>query len=145
MPLTIRPGTPGDADALVELWHAAGLRFRPHEVAVELASVTSRDPEIVLVAEDGSGLVGSVFGAFDGRRGWVNRLATRPDRRGEGVARALMDRLEDGLRAKGCTKVNLLVQRSNADVLEFYARRGYVADDVVFIGKRLVEERDEDG
>ena len=139
MPLTIRSATPDDADALVELWHAAGLRFRPHEVTGELVSVTARDPEVVLVAEDESGLVGSVFGAFDGRRGWVNRLATRPDRRGEGVAGELMDRLEEALRAKGCSKVNLLVQRSNADVLEFYARRGYVADDVVFIGKRLSE------
>lgn len=140
MTLTIRTGTPDDADALVELWHLAGLQFRAHEVAAELAAVTSRDPEVVLVAEDGSGLVGSVFGAFDGRRGWVNRLATRPDRRGEGVAGALMDRLEDALRAKGCTKVNLLVRRSNAEVLELYARRGYVADDVVFVGKRLVDD-----
>ncbi|HEX5985189.1 MAG TPA: GNAT family acetyltransferase [Nocardioides sp.] len=140
MPVTIRPGTPDDADALMELWEAAGLKFRAHEVAAELASVTARDPEVVLVAEDESGLVGSVFGAFDGRRGWVNRLATRPDRRGEGVARALMDRLEDALRAKGCTKVNLLVRRSNDEVLEFYARRGYVADDVVFIGKRLTDD-----
>ena len=123
--------------AAVSLWEAAGLRFRAHEVAAELASVTARDPEVVLMAEDESGLVGSVFGAFDGRRGWVNRLATRPDRRGEGVARELMERLEDALRAKGCTKVNLLVRRSNEEVLEFYARRGYVADDVVFIGKRL--------
>jgi ribosomal protein S18 acetylase RimI-like enzyme len=139
MPVTIRPGTPDDADALMELWESAGLRFRPHEVADELTSVTARDPDVVLVAEDASGLVGSVFGAFDGRRGWVNRLATRPDRRGEGVARELMDRLEDALRAKGCTKVNLLVRRSNDEVLEFYARRGYVADDVVFIGKRLGE------
>ena len=140
MPVTIRPGTPDDADALMELWEAAGLKFRAHEVAAELASVTARDPEVVLVAEDESGLVGSVFGAFDGRRGRVNRLATRPDRRGEGVARALMDRLEDALRAKGCTKVNLLVRRSNDEVLEFYARRGYVADDVVFIGKRLTDD-----
>ena len=145
MTVSIRAGTPADADALVDLWRAAGLQFRAHEVAAELAAVTARDPEIVLVAEDGSGVVGSVFGAFDGRRGWVNRLATRPDRRGEGVARALMDRLEEALRAKGCTKVNLLVQRSNAEVLEFYARRGYVSDDVVFVGKRLVEEADAGG
>ena len=130
-----------DADDLVALWHAAGLRFRPGDVATELASVLARDPELVIVAEDGSGLVASVFGAYDGRRAWVNRLATRPDRRGEGLARELMRRLEEALRAKGCLKLNLLVQNSNAEVIAFYRALGYLSDDVTFLGKRLDDTR----
>ena len=128
-----------DADGLVQLWHAAGLQFRPGDVAAELASVLARDPELVIVAEDGSGLVASVFGAYDGRRAWVNRLATRPDRRGEGLARELMRRLEEALRAKGCLKLNLLVQNSNAEVIAFYRALGYLSDDVTFLGKRLAD------
>ena len=93
----------------------------------------------MIVAEDGSGLVASVFGAYDGRRAWVNRLATRPDRQRQGLARELMSRLEDALRAKGCLKLNLLVHNSNAEVTAFYRALGYVADDVTFLGKRLTD------
>lgn len=135
--MRIRPATVDDADPLIALWSDVGLPIRPHEVRAELASVIARDPELVLVAEDGTGLVASVFGAYDGRRGWVNRLATRPDRRGLGVARELLGRLEDALRAKGCSKLNLLVQNDNPDLVDFYTALGYVTDDVTFLGKRL--------
>lgn len=126
-----------DADALVALWEAAGLVFRPEDVATELASVLARDPELVIVAEDAGGLAASVFGAYDGRRAWVNRLATRPDRQREGLARELMARLEAALREKGCLKLNLLVHNDNAEVIGFYRALGYVSDDVTFLGKRL--------
>ncbi len=140
MPVEIRPATVHDADDLVLLWELAGLRFRPHEVRDELVPVLGRDPELVLVAQDETGLVGSVFGAYDGRRGWVNRLSTRPDRRGLGIARELMRRLEDALGRKGCSKLNLLVRRSNAEVVDFYTAIGYESDDVVFLGKRLGDQ-----
>jgi ribosomal protein S18 acetylase RimI-like enzyme len=136
-PVTLRRASEEDAPALIELWYAAGMRFRPEQVAGELASVTRRDPEIVLVAEDSAGLAASVFGAYDGRRGWVNRLATRPDRRGEGLARALLARLEAALAQKGCRKVNLLVTPDNAGVVEFYRDAGYGAAELIFMGKDL--------
>jgi hypothetical protein len=47
-------------------------------------------PDLVLVAEDASGLTAAVFGTFDGRRGWVNRLATRTDRLSQGYASAVL-------------------------------------------------------
>jgi ribosomal protein S18 acetylase RimI-like enzyme len=134
-----RGATVEDADALVALWQQAELRFRVEDVATELTSVLSRDPELVILAEDDDGLVASVFGAYDGRRAWANRLATRPDRRGQGLARELMRRLEESLRAKGCLKLNLLVQNSNAEVIGFYRSMGYVPDDVTFLGKRLTD------
>ena len=139
MSVRFRTARPSDADALVRLWDACGLTFRPADVATELSSVLARDPELVILAEDDTGLVASVFGAFDGRRAWVNRLATRPDRRGDGLARELMSRLEQALRGKGCLKLNLLVHNSNADVIGFYRSLGYVADDVTFLGKRLAD------
>ena len=126
-----------DAEALVALWQQAGLRFHVGDVATELASVLGRDPELVIVAEDESGLVASVFGAYDGRRAWVNRLAVRPDRQRRGLARELMSRLEAALEDKGCLKLNLLVHNDNAEVIGFYRALGYVSDDVTFLGKRL--------
>ena len=136
-PLRVRRATVQDAPALIGLWESTGLDVRPHEVAGELASVLRRDPDIVLVAEDEHGLAASVFGAYDGRRGWVNRLATRPDRRRQGLARQLMALLEQALSSKGCRKVNLLIEPDNDRVVGFYRAVGYHRDELIFMEKRI--------
>lgn len=137
--ISLRRGGVADAPALVELWRLCGLHVREHEVADELASVAGRDPELILVCVDHDMIVASVFGAYDGRRGWVNRLATAPAYRGLGLASQLLDRLEDELRIKGCSKLNMLVRADNSVVLDFYRARGYCTDDAVFLGKRIIE------
>ncbi len=48
-----------------------------------------------------------------------------------------MAQAERLLRAAGCPKVNLQVRAENAEVVAFYRRLGYAADDVVSLGKRL--------
>jgi uncharacterized protein len=136
-PVRVRPATVQDGPALIGLWQAAGLEVRPHEVAAELTSVLRRDPDIVLVAEDEHGLGASVFGTYDGRRGWVNRLATRPDRQRQGLARKLMTLLEQALSSKGCRKVNLLIEPDNESVVTFYRAIGYQRDELIFMEKHL--------
>lgn len=133
----IRPAAVADADVLSQLWTAAGLEHRPDEVAAELASVLRRDPDLVLIAEDDRGIVGSAFGAYDGRRGWLNRLATLPDARGEGIAGTLVAAVERALTAKGCRKLNLLITPDNAGVVVFYQRHGYAVKELLFMEKYL--------
>jgi uncharacterized protein len=134
----IRSATVRDAASLAELWRTAGLRFRPELVASELASVLGQ--ELVLVYEEAGQITGTVFGTHDGRRGWVHRLATRPDRRGRGIASALVAELERRLLALGCPKVNLLIEPDNAAVAGFYTGLGYRRDDLLFMEKWLVPE-----
>ena len=133
----IRAATMDDIPALIELWTAAGLRFRPDEVPAELQAVLARDPELVLLADDGQGLAAAVLGTFDGRRGWVNRLATRPGQRRHGWATALLGELERRFAAKGCRKVNLLIEPDNQPVTSFYEQNGYSSDQLIFIEKWL--------
>jgi len=40
----------------------------------------------------------------------------------------------------GCPKINLQIRRSNAGVVAFYRSIGYAEDDVVSMGKRLIED-----
>jgi uncharacterized protein len=134
----IRSATVRDAASLAELWRTAGLRFRPELVVGELASVLGQ--ELVLVYEEAGQVTGTVFGTYDGRRGWVHRLATRPDRRGHGIASALLTELERRLLALGCPKVNLLIEPDNAAVAGFYATLGYQRDDLLFMEKWLAPE-----
>ena len=51
-----------------------------------------------------------------------------------------MDEAEALLRAMGCPKISLQIRRSNADVVAFYRSIGYSEDDVVSMGKRLIED-----
>jgi len=135
--MRIRTAELADAASLIELWTAAGLTFRPGQVPAELAAVLARDPDLVLIAEDAGGVTAAVLGTFDGRRGWVNRLATRPGRRGQGHASAVLAELERRLGAKGCRKVNLLIEPDNQPVTGFYRGRGYTEDRLIFMEKWL--------
>ncbi len=90
------------------------------------------------MAEDAEGrIIGTATGADDGRRGWVYRLAVHPGLRRTGLGQRLVGEVEDRLRARGCEKLNLLVERDNPDAIAFWQRQGYVEDDVVFLGKWL--------
>ena len=51
-----------------------------------------------------------------------------------------MDEAEALLRAMVCPKISLQIRRSNADVVAFYRSIGYTEDDVVSMGKRLIED-----
>jgi ribosomal protein S18 acetylase RimI-like enzyme len=133
----IRSARSGDVQAIVELWMLAGLQVDPVAAAEELRSLVRARSELVLVAEEGSLVSATVMGTWDGRRGWLQRLATRPDREGRGLGRALVAELERRLQALGCAKVNLLIEADNAAVTGFYARLGFARDDLVFMEKWL--------
>lgn len=74
---------------------------------------------------------------FDGHRGWVYYLACDPDRRAQGIGRALMNAAEKWLKEHGCPKIQLMVRDDNQQAQGFYTALGYEVQDVVTIGRRL--------
>lgn len=81
-----------------------------------------------------------MMAGFDGHRGWVNYLAVAPEHQKKGFGRLLMRHVEEALQARGCPKLNLQVRPENKEVLEFYRRLGYAAEDRVSLGKRLITD-----
>jgi ribosomal protein S18 acetylase RimI-like enzyme len=77
---------------------------------------------------------------YDGHRGWVNYLAVAPEHRSKGHGGSLMRRIEDLLAARGCPKLNVQVRADNLEALQFYRKIGYVADEAVSLGKRLIPD-----
>ena len=96
--------------------------------------------DLFLVAARGDVIVGSVMAGYDGHRGWLYYLAVAPALRRQGIGRLLMQAAEARLLADGCAKVNLQVRTSNLEVVAFYEALGYSPDDVVSLGKRLVDD-----
>ena len=137
MSATLREFRESDYEAVVAVWRACGLTVKPSDTLPELRKLVDRNPGLFLVAEEAGEVAGTVIGAWDGRRAWIYHLAVRPAAQGRGVARVLMAEVERRLRAVGATKVNLLVERANAGVADFYRKLGYAPDDLLFMTKRV--------
>ena len=135
--MQIRDFTPDDCAAATALWQRCGLHPSRSDTAERLATVSRRNPGLFLVALDGERLAGTVMGSWDGRRGWINRLAVDPACRRDGLGRGLLALVEARLRARGCDKVNLLIEPDNKSVAAFYAAAGYARDPLIFMEKWL--------
>jgi ribosomal protein S18 acetylase RimI-like enzyme len=125
---TIRQFLWADYDAVVAVWAAAGREPVPR---AEL------NPELFLVAESDEQIVAVVMGTYDGRRGWILRLAVHPAHRRQGLATRLVGELEQRFTALGCPRVNLLVMPDNTDGLSFWQALGYIPYPDVLCSKPL--------
>ena len=138
--MKIRAFEPQDESAVVALWEACKLTRPWNDPHKDIARKLAVQPELFLVGEAEDGIVASVMAGYEGHRGWVNYLAVAPAVRGRGYGRALMQHVEAALERRGCPKISLLVRHSNHGAMEFYHRLGYVEDESVSLGKRLIDD-----
>jgi ribosomal protein S18 acetylase RimI-like enzyme len=121
----IRPGTPDDVDAVLDLWRRAEASSSSTESAADLHGLLERDPEALLVAESEGEIIGSLIVSWDGWRGTFYRLAVDPRQRRRGLATALVRAGEERLRALGAHRLNAIVESDEADAMAFWAAAGY--------------------
>ncbi len=113
-----------DGDQLRKLWAECGFRSLGDD-DLSLARLARRNPGLLLVAAEGTRIVASALGAWDGRRGWIYHVATAESHRRQGIATRLVEQVEAGLKDLGCPKVSVLVRDQNDDGREFWLERGY--------------------
>lgn len=138
--LILRPYQQKDLSELVALWRDSGLVTPWNDPHKDIQRKLRVQPDLFLVAEIDDNIIGSVMGGYDGHRGWINYLAVASQYQHHGVAKALVTTVEEGLRKKGCPKINLQVRSNNSEVISFYDSLGYGVDDVISMGKRLVKD-----
>ena len=138
--MKIRAFEPQDEPAVVALWEVCKLTRPWNDPHKDIARKLAIQPELFLVGEAENQIVASVMAGYEGHRGWVNYLAVAPAFRGRGYGRALMQHVETALERRGCPKLSLLVRGSNPDAIAFYHRLGYVQDESVSLGKRLIAD-----
>ena len=139
--MKIRAFEPNDAAAVIALWQECGLTRPCDDPQADIARKRMEQPELFLVGTLADKLVATAMLGFDGHRGWVHYLAVSPRYRKRSYGRALMREAERLLIERGCPKLNLLVRSSNTEVIEFYRKLGYVQDDVVSLGRRLIHDQ----
>ncbi len=120
-----------DYSAVVGVWTAAGVTvgLRGRESEEAFRRQVTQFPDLYLGASHGDQLIGVVLGSHDGRKGWINRLAVRPEYRRRGVASKLIARCDEAIRAQGIEIVCALVEEPNMASRRVFTRAGF-ADDV---------------
>ena len=93
-----------------------------------------------MVGEIDDELIATVMAGYEGHRGWINYLAVKPRHQKNGYGRLLMETAEKLLHERNCPKINLQIRRSNTDVINFYSAIGYYDDNVIGLGKRLIQD-----
>jgi ribosomal protein S18 acetylase RimI-like enzyme len=138
----IRKLTIGDYDELIKLWERSSLPFKPkgRDSRQEIARQMNVNPEFFLGSFEGKTLVGSVVGSYDGRKGWINRLAVAPEHRRQGIGQILIARIEKSLREKGARIIAALVEASNLESINLFGKLGYVTDKAILYSSKRESE-----
>jgi ribosomal protein S18 acetylase RimI-like enzyme len=137
--LVIREFRIEDYEQLVELWDNAGLPYKPkgRDTKQNIAREINHANAVFLVAEIDGCLAGSAFGTHDGRKGWINRVAVLPGYRRQGIAAALVEKVEMHIRGMGIGIIGCLVEECNSISLRFFEKIGYTLHkDIFYLTKR---------
>ena len=131
---------PADTACVVDLWQKCELTRPWNDPVKDIERKLADRNGAFWVVCQGSVMVASVMIGYDGHRGTINYLAIAPELQRSGIGAELMRRAEAFLIDIGCPKVSFCVRKDNHAVLAFYDRLGYAADDVHFLGKRLIPD-----
>ena len=138
--MLIRSFRTSDEGAVIALWRECGLTRAWNDPRKDITRKLTVQPELFLVGELDGKVIATLMAGYEGHRGWVNYLAVAPKHRRQGFGRVLMQEAEERLLALGCPKLNIQVRNSNAEALAFYRGIGYVQDEAISLGKRLIPD-----
>jgi len=138
--MNIRQFQEEDRAHVLKLWEECNLIFRHNDPNKDIDRKMKESPDLFLVGIKDKEIVASAMGGYEGHRGWIYYLAVKKNYQRNGFGSQIMNELEKKLIQKGCPKLNLLVRESNMHVIEFYKSLGFLKDEVVALGKRLIKD-----
>jgi len=138
--MDIRTFIEGDRESVIELWDACDLTRPWNDPSKDISKKLLVQPELFFVGELEGKVIASAMAGYDGHRGSVFYLAVSPNFQHRGFGQLLMKKIEESLKLMGCPKLNIVIRSSNEKVLAFYSSLGYITDDVVSVGKRLIPD-----
>lgn len=139
--LVIRAFHLKDKEAVIDLWRSCNLITNQNDPSRDIERKQRVNPELFLVGEINGTIVASVMAGYEGHRGWLNYLAVSPEYRKNGYGRSIVEAAEKLLAERGAPKINLQVRSTNKAVIDVYKSLGYSVDEVISLGKRLVQDR----
>ncbi len=127
--IAIRPAEQAQAAEVLEFWRRAAEGTSITDDPDGVRILIERDPGALLLALDGTRVVGTVIAGFDGWRCHLYRLAVAPDRRREGIGSALLEAAHDRFAAFGGRRADAMVLEHNETGRHAWAAAGYARED----------------
>jgi ribosomal protein S18 acetylase RimI-like enzyme len=141
---TVRKFRPADESEVINLWRQCGLIVPWNNPETDIQRKLSTTPDLFFVGVLDDELIASCMAGYDGHRGWIYFLAVKDSFQRKGFASRLIDHTESELIKLGCPKVELMVRKTNKNVISFYQSVGYDSDPVTVLSKRLIKDEPHD-
>ncbi len=124
--------------ALDLMCRTPGIAVRATDSVEATRRFLERNPGLSFVAMAHGRVVGCAMCGHDGRRGYLQHVVVDPAYRRRGLARALVDRCLEGLRALGIDKAHLEVLVENAEAHRYWTGAGWTRrEDIVRYSRML--------
>jgi len=130
MPPKITKLTIADYDEIIRLWAEAGLKYKPkgRDSRASMTKEMALDGVQYFGYYENNQLIGVGLANYDGRRGWINRLAVHPDFRGRNIAGELIAECERFLRSKGAVVLTALIEDINEPSMTCFEKAGFACE-----------------
>lgn len=140
--MTIVPFTIDRYDEVYDLWmNSKNMGFNNVDDTREgIEKLARKNPNTCFLAMEGDKVVGTVLAGNDGRRGYVYHLLVVEEMRKQGIGRALIDAMLEGMRLEGISKVALVVFAYNDTANAFYEKIGFTKRDDLFYRNIALKE-----
>ncbi|MBB5869153.1 ribosomal protein S18 acetylase RimI-like enzyme [Allocatelliglobosispora scoriae] len=125
MTVELRRAVPADIEPLLAFWVIAAEGTDRVDSADAVRQLLARDPDALLLAVDGTEIVGSLIAGWDGWRCHLYRFAVHPQRRRRGIGRALIDAAEARFAELGGHRADAMVLDDNTPAHGSWSAAGY--------------------
>ena len=123
----IRKLTIDDYDDIIRVWSDSGLPTRPQgRENREVFAREMADPNVAVFGFfENDRMLAVGIANWDGRRGWINRVAVDPDSRGRGLGGMMIRECENFLKEKGALVMAALIEEVNTPSMACFEKAGY--------------------
>lgn len=135
--MIIRTYEPKDEKDLISLWVECKLVVPWNNPAKDIQRKQRHDPDLFFVGLIDEKIMASCMAGYDGHRGWIYYLAVTPACQKKGYAKKLLLHAKKALSKIGCPKINLMVRKTNNEMIQFYKAMGYDDDPVSVLSLRI--------
>jgi N-acetylglutamate synthase len=121
MHMIIREITTADYNTLLPFWekfHCVNAMDTKDRFELFL----KKNPGLSILVEEEGRVIGTAMGSFDGRRGYINKLAIDDAYRHKGIGKTLVTNIVEKLKSLGATYIPVSVNKNTA---HFYQSCGF--------------------